>query len=328
MVLPFDNITSTTLQLIRKRLADNVFKANPTAAWFLMRGRVQLESGGKFIQEPLMYATNGTTQSYRGYDRLNVAPTEELTSAQYSWRQMAASVSISGLEELENDGAQAVFNLLRAKVQVAELSLRQWFDEKLHASTATKDLTRDFLGLDEIIEDGSTFGTLGGIDRNAETWWRNKQKGTSASPFAVSSGSASALNNAMTNLYYEVTKGQTQPDLILTSQEIFERYENDNRDKQRLTDNRLIDVGFMNIKFKNATMMWNENIQGTATTAQYMYMINSEFMRIVLHRKRNFIHSPFQSPYDQDAKVMQILAAGNMTCNNSRYQGVGVFNLS
>ncbi len=89
MVLPFDTITATTLQLIRRRLADNIFKASNFAAWMLARGRVQMVSGGKFLQEPLMYATNGTVKAYAGYERLNVAPTDELTAAQYSYRQAA-----------------------------------------------------------------------------------------------------------------------------------------------------------------------------------------------------------------------------------------------
>ena len=52
MSLPTDNISTTTLQLIRRRLADNVFKANPTLAWLLAKGRVKVESGGKRIDEP------------------------------------------------------------------------------------------------------------------------------------------------------------------------------------------------------------------------------------------------------------------------------------
>ena len=40
MALTEDTLSTTTLQLIRKRMADNIFKANPLAAWLLMSGRV------------------------------------------------------------------------------------------------------------------------------------------------------------------------------------------------------------------------------------------------------------------------------------------------
>lgn len=327
MALTENNISTTTLQLIRKRLADNVFKANPLAAWLLMRGRVKTESGGKRIDEPLMYATNTTVQAYKGYDRLNVFPTEELTNAQFAWRQAAATVSLSGLEDLQNSGESAVFNLLKTKIKIAEMSLKQWLAEKLLANQTTKDLTRDFLGLDELIEDvvGGSQGTVGGIDRVVETWWRNYFKSFTGTPLGVS---VTALTTFLNETYLATTKGLTFPDLILTDAKMFQRYEDDNRTLLRLQDRRLLDVGFDNLKFKGATMMWDENIQtGTAisgggATDHLFYFINSEYFGVTLHARRNFVMTPFVTPYDQDAQVAQILLAGNSTVCNSRFQGV------
>lgn len=335
MAVSQDTLATTTLQLIRKRMADNIFKANPLGAWLLMKGRVKTESGGKRIDEPLMYATNTTVQAYKGYDRLNVFPTEELTNAQFSWRQAAASVSISGLEELQNAGESAVFNMLKTKIKIADLSLRQWLAEKLLANTTTKDPIRDFLGLDELVEDvaGGSQGTVGGIDKAVETWWRNYYADKSGSALGAST---TLLNKYLGETYLMVTKGLTQPDLILTDQFMFQRYEDDNRGSLRLTDTKLMEVGFTNMKFKGATMMWDENIQsgtnitggaGTPGTSasgvdHLFYFLNSEYLSCTLHARRNFVMTPFVTPMDQDAKVAQILLAGNMTISNGRFQGV------
>ena len=213
------------------------------------------------------------------------------------------------------------------------MSLRQWLAEKLLANQAGKDVTRDFLGLDEVVEDlaGASQGTLGGIDKQVETWWRNQY----LAPAALST-STTALNDAMTSFYYTCTKGLTRPDLILTDEIIFARYEADNRTLLRLSDTNLMDIGFDNLKFKGAVMMWDENIQsgtdmtggvGTPHTSasgntHLMYFLNSEYLSLTLHAKRNFVMTPFVTPYDQDAKVAQILLAGNMTANNNRFQGV------
>lgn len=334
MAVTENNLSTTTLQLIRKRMADNIFKANPLAAWLLMKGRVKTESGGKRIDEPLMYATNNTVQAYKGYDRLNVFPTEELTNAQFAWRQAAASISLSGLEDLQNSGESAVFNLLKTKIKIAEMSLKQWLAEKLLANTTTKDVVRDFLGLDELVEDvvGASQGTVGGIDRAVETWWRNYYKDFTT----ALSTSTTLLTKYLNETYLMVTKSLTQPDLILTDQFMFQRYEDDNRSLLRLTDTKLMEVGFMNMKFKGATMMWDENIQsgtnitggaGTPGTSgsgveHLFYFLNSEYLSLTLHARRNFVMTPFVTPYDQDAQVAQILLAGNMTVNNSRFQGV------
>lgn len=335
MAVSETTLATTTLQLIRKRLADNIFKANPLAAWLLMNGRVKTENGGKRIDEPLMYATNGTVQAYRGYDRLNVFPTEELTNAQFAWRQAAASISLSGLEDLENSGEQQVFNMLKTKIKIAEMSLRQWLAEKLLANTTSKDTIRDFLGLDELVEDvaGASQGTVGGIDKSVETWWRNYYADKSGTALSTST---TLFTKWLGETYNQVTKGLTQPDLILTDQFMFQRYEDDNRGSLRLTDTRLMEVGFTNLKFKGATMMWDENIQsgtnitggaGTPGTSasgvdHLIYFLNSEFLGVTLHARRNFVMTPFVTPYDQDAQVAQILLAGNSTVNNARFQGV------
>lgn len=325
MPLNYDNMATTTLQLIRRRMADAIFKANPTSAYFLMRGRVRLESGGKWIEEPIKYAKNTTTQAYRGYEKLNVGPTEELTMAKYNWRQAAVAIAISGLEELQNAGPSAVFSMLRTKIEIAEMSLKEWLDEKIHAATTAKDLARDFLGLSEIIESNATFGTLGGIDSNTYTWWRNQQKGTTGAQTDLTT-STTALSDALINFYNNCSKGLATPDLMISTQELYERYEKDNRTLLRLTDTNLMDIGFVNQKFKRATWMWNENCRKTSSTAgHHLYMINTDYMGMVLHSKRNFAMSSFVSPYDQDARVSQILLAGNMTCSNRRFQGVGVF---
>lgn len=335
MAVTENNISTTTLQLIRKRLADNIFKANPLAAWLLMKGRVKTANGGKRIDEPLMYAVNGTVQAYKGYDRLNVFPTEELTNAQFSWRQAAASISLSGLEDLQNAGEAQVFDLLKTKIKIAEMSLRQWLAEKLVATSTTKDPVRDFLGLDELIEDvaGSSQSTIGGIDAAVETWWRNYYADTSGTALSTST---SLLNKYLGAAYLSVTKGLSKPDLILTDQVMFQRYEDDNRQYLRLMDTKLMDIGFDNIKFKGATMMWDENVPsgtnitggaGTPGTSasgvdHLFYFINSEYLGITLHARRNFVMTPFVTPYDQDAQVAQILLAGNTTRCNSRFQGV------
>jgi len=325
MALSYDNIATTTLQLIRPRIADNIFKANPTVAWLLMRGRVKLESGGKWIEEPVMYQKNTSVQAYQGYERLNVNPSEELTMAKYSWRQAAISVTIAGTETLQNSGESAVFNLLKTKIKVAENSFTEWLDEKVHAETSTKDLTRDPLGLDEIAESTATQGTLGGIDRNTYTWWKNQQQGTESVAKDLST-STTLLTNHLITLYNNCSKGLSTPDLIISPQELFERYEKDNRQYLQVRDTALLDVGFMNQKFKRATWMWNENCRKTSATAgQHLYMLTSEYMGMTVHRDRNFKMSSFVTPYDQDAQVAQILLACNMWTNNSRFQGVGVF---
>lgn len=320
----YDTMATSTLALMRKRIADQIFKANNTAAFFLASGRVQREDGGKWIEEPLLYSKNDTVQPYVGYEPLTVQPTEELTMARFNWRQVAGSVVISGLEELQNAGRAQVFNMLKQKIMVLEMSMKEYFDEKIHAATATKDLTRDFLGLAEIIENqaGASQGSLGGIDRGTYTWWRNQRQLATDYSFlgATNAWSARAMTKAMINFMNTCSKNHgTKTKLLLTTQALYENFEYENHDLLRLqsSDRNMLDVGFDNYRFKGATMMWNEN-----APANLMYFINPEYMRFVIHSRRNFVMTPFAKPINQDAKTAQMLWAGNMTCGNNRFQGV------
>ena len=316
-----------------------------STAWMLAKNRVTTQDGGKFIEEPLIYAVNNTTMSYAGYDRLNVAPTQELTAADYNWRQAAVSISISGEEELKNSGSSAVFDLLQQKTRIAEMSLSQGLDEKMHEAASTKS-SKDPLGLDEIIDDRLNFSTLGSISGNTYSFWRNQigpvgdgagtmpagtGSGEDNDPVHITSTSTVMLNELLTRMMNTCGKGITSPDHIICSQAVYERYENDNRTLGRkpLTDLNMLNVGFDNLMFKGATMMWNQNIK-TEGTADYehIYFLNSAHIGFTLHARRNFTISNFVSPWDQDARVAQILLAGNMTCNNRRHLGVCVVDLS
>tara|TARA_R110000803_G_scaffold17804_3_gene47861 strand:+ start:1442 stop:2428 length:987 start_codon:yes stop_codon:yes gene_type:complete len=313
-----DNLATTTLHRTRRQFADAVFKASKFAFFMLAKGRVQTESGGLSIREPLIYGKNQTVKSYSGYDRLDVFPTEELTQAAYNWKLFAGTVSISGDEELKNSGAEAILNLLKAKIMVANKSMKEQLNTYL-VQTQNFRNSKDFLSLDNLVEDvvGTSQSTVGGINRATYTWWRNKFK----------AGSLASVTSEFRTFYNNVSEGMETPDLIFTNQETYEAYEDQNAGKLRLSDTSLMQVGFENLRFKGATMMWDTSmsdtaIRDTATFAhQCTYFLNTAYLRMVMHRQRQFVMSKFVQPYDQDARVAQILVAGNLTLANSRYQG-------
>lgn len=332
MAVPQNNtLFVTTLQLVRPRLTDNIFRANGVLAYMLANGRVMVSRGGRYIQETLMYATNQTVQAYRGYDRLNVAPTEELTDAQYNYRLYAVSMGISGEEQLLNSGQAAKFNMLDAKIRVAEKSIRQVLNDEITGNGSSKDLNKQILGLDEFYDDTTSWSTIGGINSNTYSFWRNQLAyngdgtgtGTSSSPYQVAAASTTQLTKALNRVYHNCAKGTPdQPDVILTDQTTYERYENDAVDKLRLTNVSMANMGFENIMFKNATMMWSDTLSDKGTGFSPVYFINTDYLSFTLHPDRNFKMSGFRSPIDQDAEIAQILFAGQMTCSNRRRLGI------
>ena len=298
----FDNLLTTTLANYRKTLTDNVFTARPLTYTLMEKGRIRMLNGGTKIVEPLIYGQNGTVGSYSGYDSIALTPQEGISAAEFEWKQYAASISISGIEEAKNNGEQEIINLLEAKIMQAEESMRESFNTMFFAD-GTGNSGKDWNGLGNLVESGNT---VGGIDSNTYTWWRSKEDNTAA-----------ALTLAqMANIYNSTSVGNDHPDTLLTSQTLFEKYESLLQPQLRYTDTKTADAGFQNLLFKAAPVMYDVHCD-----ANTFYFLNSKYITLVGHSDKWFSQTAFISPEDTDARYALIMCYGNLTVRNRAKQG-------
>src|SRR5271169_2033483 len=96
------DIIATTLESRTEELEDNVTNNNALLRRLKEKGNVKPFSGGRVIFEEIMYndTTTNNTNSYSGYEILNISPNSPISSPQYNIAQYASAVTISGLEEL------------------------------------------------------------------------------------------------------------------------------------------------------------------------------------------------------------------------------------
>ena len=90
----------------------------------MSKGRVRTVNGGISIVEPLIFA-EGEAGSYSEWQQLTITPQEGISAAQFPWRQIYATIAISGLEEAQNNGKEQIINLLEAKIMQAEETLQE-----------------------------------------------------------------------------------------------------------------------------------------------------------------------------------------------------------
>jgi hypothetical protein len=298
----FDNLLTTTLANYRSTLTDNVFTARPLTYKLMEGGRIRMLNGGTKIVEPLIYGQNSTVGSYSGYETLALTPQEGISAAEFEWKQYAASIAISGIEEAKNNGEQEIINLLEAKIMQAEESMRESFNQMFFAD-GTGNSSKDWNGLGNLVEAGNT---VGGINSGTYTWWASKEENTSA-----------ALTLAqMSSLYNSVSVGNDHPDLLLTTQTLFEKYEALLQPNLRYTDTKTADAGFQNLLFKAAPVMYDVHC-----TAGVFYMLNSKYLTLVGHSGKWFSQTSFISPEDVDARYALIMCYGNLTVRNRAKQG-------
>jgi hypothetical protein len=86
-------------------------------------------------------------------------------------------------------------------------------------------------------------------------------------------------------------------------------------------------MGFDNIKLRGATVIWDEVIpdidNGTAAiTAGTVFMLNTNFYKLIIDSETDVVTTPFVEPENQTAKTAKVLFMGNATCSNLRKQGV------
>lgn len=308
----FDVLASTTLKNYRSRLTENITDKARLLKHLKDNGYTREDDGGTSIVEPLLYGTNSTVRSYSGYDVIDVTPQEGISAAEFLWKQVAGSVTISGEEEFKNMGSKVqIVKLLDAKIKQLEISMSEEINEMLF-SDGTGNGGKDITGLGLAVEDGAAWSTYGGIDSNTFSFWRNRFIDASGSP----SFAATGLDN-MRTLYHNCSRHNEVPSIIITTQTIFERYEKSLVQNERFVDTKKGDAGFMSLMFKSTPMFFDEDCP-----SGYIYFLTKEYLRFVIGRGRNFTMTEFQKPENQDAKVAQILLYAQLTMNRRAAHGV------
>src|SRR5215467_5555284 len=163
-------IVTTTLRNRTGELADNMSRNNALLARLSRRGKVKTFSGGRTIVQELNYANNQTFQWYSGYQVLNIAPSQTFSAAEYPIRQSAVAVSISGLEELQNSGEEAIIDLLESRVENGERTFLNGLSNGLYGDGS---VANSIGGLQLLVASSPATGVVGGIDRSQWPFWRN-----------------------------------------------------------------------------------------------------------------------------------------------------------
>lgn len=305
----YDSILSTTLANHMPKLIDNVFSARPLIYFLKEAGQIRQIAGGAKIVIPILSGLNSTAKSYSGYDSIDITAQAGITAAEYQWKQFAATIAINGLEEAQNNSDQQIIDLLEAKTLQAEESISEALDSMFITSTLTAGATgnsgKDWLGLGALVKD--TTSTVGGIAPGTDTWWKST---------VTAVGGALTLAK-MTTLYNTISVGNDQPNMILTSQTLYEKYESLLVPQLRFTDTKTADSGFINLVFKGAPMVYDKYV-----TATDMFMLNTKYLRLVGHSENWFKPTPFVRPNNQDARFAQIVCYGELTISNRSRQGV------
>jgi len=301
----FDEILSTTLKNYVPKLTDNIFSARPLFYALTNGQTIRRISGGATIVVPIIYGTNSTAGSYSGTDTISTTAQTGISAAEYSWGQYAATVTINGLEEAKNNGEAQIIDLLEGKIFQTQETIIENMNTMFWAD-GTGNSNKDWNGLDLIVGKPNT--SLGGIDPtgSGNSFWK---------PTETNHGGA-LTTAGMATLYNDVSVGNDQPTIIITTQALYEKYEGLLDGQIRYTDTDVADGGFQNLLFKGAPVTFD----GAAASGEMMFL-NTKYLQLVAHSDVWFKPTPFVRPTNQDAVFSQLLCYGQLTCSNRARQG-------
>jgi hypothetical protein len=311
-------IVTTTLRNRTGKLADNISKNNALLNRLKKRGKIKTVSGGRTIVQELEYAENGTFKRYSGYEALNISPSDVFTGAEFNYAQAAVAVSISGLEMIQNSGENAIIDLLESRIANAERTITNNIAVDCY-SDGTSDGGRQIGGLQSLVAKTNT-NTVGGIDANAYSFWRNIA--FSSATDGGSAATAANIQSYMNRLYVQLVRGADAPDLIVADNNYWRLYLESLQAIQRIASDEMAQAGFASLKYMNSDVVLDGGFGGGAPS-NTMYFLNTNFLYFRPHADRFFVPlGDDRYAVNQDAMVKLIGFAGQMTVSNRRLQGV------
>lgn len=310
----FTELVSTTFRKHRKGIKDNLSKRNALLKYIYKKGNYVTEDGGLSIVETVDYAENGTYQRFSGWDVLNIAPSEVISSAEYQWRNIAMNVISSGTELRINSGDSRITKLAAAKLKNAIRTFNNNFSSDLYSSGS---LTNQVNGLQAIIADVNT-NTVGGIDASAWAFWQNTV--IDASVLGVTPSATTIESGLMLPAWLATDRGpDDQVDLIVMDNTYWTYFETSQVSMKRYNDTTMANGGMVSLKYKNADVMFDGN---SGIPTEHAYGINTNYLKLVVHQDADLDILDERTPVNQDGVVIPILWMGNLVCSNRKQQFV------
>lgn len=308
------DLVATTIESRSGEIADNVTENNALLSKMKQRGNIRTFSGGTVIYEELSFAENGNAGYYSGYDLLPVAAQDVLSAAQYSIKQAAVPVVMSGLEMLQNAGKEKIIDLMDGRMAVAEASLANLLAAGIY-SDGTGSGGKEITGLNAAVPLNPATGTYGGIDRATWTFWRSKVNDTSGI-------TAATIQGALNSLWAQLIRGSDRPDFLVSDNTVWALYMASLQAQQRFVDVKTGNLGFPSIKYMDADYILDGGIGGNCP-AGTLFMLNTKYIFWRPHKDRNMVPLSPNKRYavNQDAEVQILGWAGNLTTSGAQFQG-------
>lgn len=256
-------------------------------------------------------------EGYTHNDTVSYGNPANIKQANYPWKEIHAGITLTNTE-LKHDGIsivdsttgaktsrhsgremEAITNLLEDKLEDMAEGWARSFNTMLWKD-GTQD-SKEVPGIRLFIADAPTTGTVGGISRADNTWWRNRQRVSST---ITPSTSSQTLTTVLRSEVRQLRRYGGKPDLILAGSTFIEALETEVQAKGDYTqtgfvNNGKLDIGLSDIYMRGVgRVQYDPTLDDLSLGARAYFIDTNAIKLMVMQGEDRKTHTPAR-PHDQ-----------------------------
>lgn len=291
-----DYISTTTQKRVIPYMVDQVAKTNTTLN-LLVKNATFLD-GGDFITQPVLTSLpTGMVISYSGSENFPINSQNNEQGAVFDWKFYGIAIDIQGPDEVRNDGVAAILNLVKIRMQTAEVALKQVLGTDLQGDGTGAG--NPIIGFKAAIDDGTSYDNYGGISRAAYPVWK---------AYKNANGSVNrALTTSLLDAMYQNTSWDSDcPNLNVTTLGLLTKFGTSLYPIQRTERSDLGVQGYTNLSYRGFPVISDMQV---STSPEEWLGLNMRYAQMYFKRGRFFKWVPFQRLGRADTLTGLILVA-------------------
>lgn len=295
---------------------DNIFTSRALFYALGDKGFKQQADGGRLIEFGVEFAENTTNQMIGELDTIDTTRIDVFDVARFDWKIAAGSVVFSDLEQLRAAASSGKYDLVAEKLENGRDSHIALLNRQCWGSGVGSN---DIDGIQKLIPQTPTTGTVGGINRATFTFWRSR-----ANSGAKTTTIYDNLRSSLRTTWNQCSLGgvKMKPSCVVMDSATFAGYEGILLANERIVTadkKNGADAGILAgaLMFKDAPVFFDEDAPANAA-----YLLNSEVLKFTYLKGGWMKMKDPVEPANALTTTYRIATFGNLGTNGSRHLGV------
>ncbi len=326
-------VTTTTQDFFLPNLVDIVLNSNVFFTRIVAKAK---KWRGEQLKFPMKHVKNTNGSSFQGDDLLSTSSTDNRDRFAYDPAFYSIPAKVNDDEQSVNATADGFLNLVELAVQGAAEDMADDLGTIFYQD-GTGNSSKDPLGLEAIVDDGTNTATLGGLTRSSFA-------GSVLDSTVTASGGTLTIAK-MDTLYSAITSGSQKPTAGYSDQTVWDLYGQLIRSEERIPKDVpmmkagiVAGTGFTGLFYRGFPLLADEK-----ATSGVLYFLNEDWIDwhgLQVARKQpikftdqisgndysasmnlGFSWSGWIQPINQASMISHIYFAGNLVTRNPKRHG-------